>query len=80
MKAIKNFWPQVSYTLSKKDMVTQPAIKNIPNAKPHSKFESAQNKDKDKSNNNKINTKEEKTNIPENKGEISSSDISDDDE
>ena len=75
----KDFLAPSIYTLSKKDMASQPAIKNMSSFKPRSKFESIEETDKD-NNNNKINTKENKTNTVDNKGEISSSDISDDDE
>ena len=78
----KEFLAPSNYTLAKKDMSVQPAIKNMSSFKPRSKFESAQEKEKEKekNNNNNINAKEDKTNTGENKGEISSSDISDDDE
>ena len=77
----KEFLAPSSYTIAKKDMAAQPAIKNMSSFKPRSKFESAQEKDKN-NNNNKNNAKEDQTNTNtgENKGEISSSDISDDDE
>ena len=75
----KDFLAPSIYTLSKKDMASQPAIKNMSSFKPRSKFESIEETDKN-NNNNKINTKENKTNTVDNKGEISSSDISDDDE
>ena len=74
----KDFLAPSIYTLSKKDMAVQPAIKNMSSFKPHSKFESIQ--ENDKNNNNKIDSKENQTNTLDNKGEISSSDISDDDE
>ena len=74
----KEFLAPSTYTLSKKDMAVQPAIKNMSSFKPHSKFESIQ--ENDKNNNNKIDSKENQTNTLDNKGEISSSDISDDDE
>ena len=75
----KEFLAPSSYTLAKKQLADQPAIKNMSSFKPHSKFESIQEKEKN-NNNNEINTKEEQTKVRDNKGEISSSDISDDDE
>ena len=75
----KDFLAPSIYTLSKKDMSAQSAIKNMSSFKPRSKFESIEETDKN-NNNNKINTKENKTNTVNNKGEISSSDISDDDD
>ena len=74
----KEFLAPSSYTLAKKQLADQPAIKNMSSFKPHSKFESIQ--ENDKNNNNKIDSKENQTNTLDNKGEISSSDISDDDE
>ena len=75
----KEFLAPSSYTLAKKDLLAQPPIKNMSSFKPHSKFESIQENDKNK-NNDKINVKQEQTSIPDNKGEISSSDISEDDD
>ena len=74
----KEFLAPSTYTLAKKDMAAQPAIKNMSSFKPRSKFESIEEIEKN-NNNNKI-TKENKTNRLDNKGEISSSDISDDDD